>query len=114
MEGFLMTHAFSDLEDLNRQFARWRAERNGQLHTLTESAADVAFSRSSSLFPHCPSGPTEARSGAIGATGFVQIRTPSLLRPSSYANRLCSLLIIPIRSRSSWTARSAPRTGARS
>jgi transposase len=96
MEGFLMTHAFSDLEDLNRQFARWRAERNGRLHRSTGKAPAVLLAEEKlKPLPALPYRPYRLQTAAIGSTGFVQLQTNRYSAPSSCANRLCSLLIYP-------------------
>ena len=96
MEGFLMTHAFSDLEDLNRQFARWRAERNGRLRRSTGKAPAVLLAEEKlKPLPTLPYRPYRLQTAAIGSTGFVQLQTNRYSVPSSYANRLCSLLIYP-------------------
>jgi len=96
MEGFLMTHAFSDLEDLNRQFARWRAERNGRLHRSTGKAPAVLLPEEKlKPLPALPFRPYRLQTAAISATGFVQVDTNRYSVPSSCANRLCSLLIYP-------------------
>jgi len=98
MEGFLMTHAFSDLEDLNRQFARWRAERNGRLHRSTGKAPAVLLAEEKlKPLPALPYRPYRLQTAAIGSTGFVQLQTNRYSVPSYCANRLCSLLIYPDR-----------------
>lgn len=97
-EGFLMTNAFRDLEDLNRQFARWRAERNGRVHRSTGKPPSVLLPEERlKPLPAIPYRPYRLKMAAISATGFVQLETNRYSVPSFCANRLSSLLIYPDR-----------------
>lgn len=96
MEDFVMTNCFRDLDDLNRQFALWRKERNQKVHRTTgKPPCELLKEEKLKAMPRIPYKPYRVITAAISSTGFVSFETNRYSVPSSWSARACTIMVYP-------------------
>lgn len=96
MEDFLMTNTFRDLDHLNREFTRWRTERNQRVHRTTgKPPCELLKEEKLKAMPQIPYKPYRAVTAMVSTTGFVNFETNRYSIPSSWSSRACSVLVYP-------------------
>lgn len=98
IRGFVETHGFTDIGDLNRKTDAWRKERSQRVHRSTKKAPMEMLKEEPLMpLPAIHYKPCRIVPALIGKTAFIECETNRYSVPSEYAGRTATLRISPDR-----------------